>query len=49
MQVTSGCELDLVLVLDFSTTTDPLVQFYKDMSARLVSALRIGPHHTQVR
>ncbi|EPB67788.1 von Willebrand factor type A domain protein [Ancylostoma ceylanicum] len=42
------CELDLVLVIDFSTTTDPLIKFYKEMSQKLVSALKIGPHHTQV-
>ncbi|PIO66606.1 hypothetical protein TELCIR_11674 [Teladorsagia circumcincta] len=40
--------MDLVLILDFSTTTDPVYRFYKEMSQRLVRSLRIGPHHTQV-
>ncbi|VDL75782.1 unnamed protein product [Nippostrongylus brasiliensis] len=40
--------MDLVLVVDFSTTTDPIVSFYKEMAQRLVSALKIGPHYTQV-
>ncbi|PIC36157.1 hypothetical protein B9Z55_015256 [Caenorhabditis nigoni] len=43
-----GCELDLVLVLDFSTTTDPVYNSYKDLSKRLVQQLKIGPHYTQV-
>ncbi|KAK6021805.1 von Willebrand factor type A domain protein, partial [Ostertagia ostertagi] len=47
-QAQARCEMDLVLILDFSTTTDPVYRFYKEMSQRLVRALRIGPHHTQV-
>ncbi|KJH51055.1 von Willebrand factor type A domain protein [Dictyocaulus viviparus] len=42
------CEMDLVLVFDFSTTTDPLIEYYKEMSKKLVQALRIGPHYTLV-
>uniref|UniRef100_A0A158PCM3 VWFA domain-containing protein n=1 Tax=Angiostrongylus cantonensis TaxID=6313 RepID=A0A158PCM3_ANGCA len=48
IQSLARCELDLVLVLDFSTTTDPLVEYYKEMSQRLIKALRIGPRYTQV-
>ncbi|VDM66257.1 unnamed protein product [Strongylus vulgaris] len=40
--------MDLVLVLDFSTTTDPLVRYYKELCQRLINALKIGPHYTQV-
>ncbi|ETN80514.1 von Willebrand factor type A domain protein [Necator americanus] len=43
-----GCELDLVLVMDFSTTTDPIIRFYKELAQKLISALKIGPHYTQV-
>lgn len=44
----TGCEMDLVLVIDFSTTTDPVYGFYKDLSKRLVQALKVSPRHTQV-
>ncbi|GMT24800.1 hypothetical protein PFISCL1PPCAC_16097, partial [Pristionchus fissidentatus] len=44
----TGCELDLVFVLDFSTTTDPIYKEYKKMAAAIVKKMKIGPHHTQI-
>lgn len=47
--VIEGCELDLVFVLDFSTTTDPIYKEYKKMASSIVKKMKVGPHHTQVR
>lgn len=48
LSIVSGCELDLVLVLDFSTTTQPIYQSYIALSQRLVGRLKIGPRYTRV-
>ncbi|KAK0400083.1 hypothetical protein QR680_003346 [Steinernema hermaphroditum] len=45
---TTSCELDLILVMDFSTTTTPIYKEYISMAERLISRLKIGPHYTRV-
>jgi hypothetical protein len=44
----SDCEMDLVLVIDFSRTTEPIYKRYMDLSQQLVSKLKIGKHYTRV-
>ena len=40
--------MDLVLVMDLSSTTFPLYQHYKEMAEQLLNRLLIGPRYTRV-
>jgi hypothetical protein len=40
--------MDLVLVIDFSTTTQPIYKKYIELSQRLVGKLKIGRRFTRV-
>lgn len=43
-----GCEMDLVLVIDLSTTTNPIYKNYIEMSEQLINRLLIGSRYTRV-
>ncbi|KAH7718223.1 Protein C18H7.1 [Aphelenchoides avenae] len=44
----TGCEQDLVLVMDFSTTTSRIYMQYEELAERLLRQLYISPRHTRV-
>ena len=44
----TGCEQDLVLVLDMSSTTHPIYKIYEDLSDKLLHKLKVGLRYTRV-
>lgn len=43
-----GCEQDLVLVLDMSSTTHPIYKTYEELCVKLLHKLKIGLRYTRV-
>jgi hypothetical protein len=43
-----GCEQDLVLVLDMSSTTHPIYKVYEELCEKLLNRLKIGLRYTRV-
>ncbi|KAE9554557.1 hypothetical protein FO519_002196 [Halicephalobus sp. NKZ332] len=46
--ILQSCEQDLVLVMDFSSTTHPVYKEYQKMSEQMLRQLYISPRHTRV-